>query len=360
MNRNKLILLAAAAVILGLAAVMSNNSKRVKTPPETGQLLLPQLDLTKVQRVEFQQKDGAKLTVASTDTGWIIPSLYGYPADITKIRERLLMLKEIKIGGSAPLSRVENADLLDLQDSAGKSLAALRIGEQRSREATGQMAMYGGGPIPDGRYLSLGGTEKAYLVKETLSNISASPANWADTEIINIPSADINGIAIMQGGNAVILSKKESGWEMAGLSEKEEFDTSKSYSLESALSYLSFNTLADPAMSADDLGLTTGTVFKATLKNGESYTASIGNQMPGGSERYMKITAVFTPQGTNETINAGLKAKIDTFNERTSKWNYVIPSHKADSMLKTRADFVKIKEEEKPETEPELKSEEPQ
>lgn len=351
MKRNKLIVLAAAAVILGLAAFMSNNSKKVKTPPETGQLLLPQLDLTKVQRIELHQKGGDKLTVASTDAGWTIQSLYDYPADITKIRERLLTLTEIKIGGSAPLSKVADADLLDLQDGAGKSLVALRLGEHHTREATGQMAMYGGGPIPDGRYLSVGGADKAYLVKETLSNITATPSNWADTEIANIPSADINGIAIMSGDGAVILSKKESGWEMVGLNEKEEFDTSKSYALESALSSLSFTTLADPALTADDLGLTTGTVFKATLKNGESYTASIGNTMPGGSDRYMKIAAVFTPQGTNETINVGLKAKIDTFNERTSKWTYVIPSHKAGSMVKTRADFVKTKEEAKPQEE---------
>ncbi len=349
MKTKKLIGLAVAALILGGVAYVSSSSKKVKTPPETGRLVIPELDLTKVQRIELSRNDGGKLVVTSTESGWTIASLYNYPADITKIREQLLAIKEMRIGGSASPSKVARADLLDLQDASGKSLATLRIGEQRTREATGQMAMYGGGAIPDGRYVAPGGSEKAYLVKESLSTIAETPANWADTEIANIPSADINGIALMQGDEAVILSKKESGWEMAGLKEEEEeFDTSKSYSLESALSSLAFTTLADPALSAADLGITTGMIFKATLKNGESYTASLGNEMPGGSDRYMKIAALFTPQGTNETINAGLKAKIDAFNERTSQWTYVIPSYKAGNMIKTRSDLVKAKVKEEP------------
>jgi len=348
MKRNKLIGLAVAAVILGGLAYVSSRSKKVKAPPEIGRLVLPALDLTKVQRIELSKKEGGKLVVESTDAGWTIASLYNYPADITKIRERLLALKEMRIGQSASPAKVAAADLLDLQDGSGKSLAALRIGELHTREATGQMAMYGGGAIPDGRYVAPGGSEKAYLVKETLTAIADTPANWADTEIANIPAADINGIALMQGDDAVILSKKESGWEMAGLKEDEEFDSSKSYALESALSSLSFNTLADPASSADALGITTGMVFKATLRNGESYTAALGNELPGGSDRYLKITAVFTPQGTNATINAGLKAKIDAFNERTSPWTYVIPAYKAGNMIKLRAELVKAKEKAEP------------
>ena len=60
----------------------------------------------------------------------------------------------------------------------------------------------------------------------------------------------------------------------------------------------------------------------------------------------MKISATFTPQGTNETVNATARTKVDTFNKNTSKWLYIIPSHKADSMIKTRSDLVKKKKEE--------------
>jgi hypothetical protein len=346
MKTKKLIGLAAAAVILGSLAFISNNSKKVKTPQETGKPVLPQLNLSKVQQIELNMKSGKKLVVKSSETGWTLSSLYDFPADITKIRSNLQSIKDMKIGQSASSSKVANADLIDLQDESGKSLASLRIGDQHMREATGQMAMYGGGSFPDGRYVSAGGEDKAYLVTETLRQITESPANWADVEIANIPSADISGIALMTGNDAVVLSKSDGSWTLAGLKENEEFDTSKSYSLESALSSLSFETLADPAMSAEQLGISTGMVFKAMLKNGESYTAKLGNMMPDNSGRYMKISAAFTPQGTNATINAGLKSKIADFNKKTAQWNYVIPSQKAGNMILTRSDLVKEKKKE--------------
>ena len=345
MKTKKMIGLAAAAVILGGLAYVSSSSKKVKTPSDTGKLVLPHLDLSKIQQIELSKKSDRKLVLKSAESGWTITSLYNYPADITKIRKNLLALKDMKVGQNAPASKIANAALLDMQDESGKSLATLRIGDQHSRKATGQMAMYGGGSYPDGRYLSAGGSEKVYLVKETLSSITATPANWADTEIVSLISSDINGIAIIQGDDAVILSKKDGSWTLAGLKEDEEFDTSKSYAIESALKDLTFNTLADPSMSDDQLGITTGIVFKVTMNNGESYTASIGSCLTGSSDRYMKIWATCTPSGTNTTVSAEIKTKIADFNEKTTKWSYVISAQKADNMIKSRSDLIKKREE---------------
>jgi len=160
----------------------------------------------------------------------------------------------------------------------------------------------------------------------------------------------------MKGADACILSKKEGSWTIAGLKKNEEFNSSSSYSLESALSSLKFNDLTDPAMADDKSGIATGSVYKVTLKNGEGYTASLGNTAEGGKDRYMKISATFTPQGTNETVNATARKKVETFNKNVSKWLYVIPSYKADSMMKTRSDLVKVKEKkEEPKKEKESK-----
>jgi len=343
MKTKKLIGLSAAAVILVALAYISTQKTEIRTPSEVGKILLPKLDLGKIQQIELSKKGDKKLVLKGSDSGWTITSLYNYPADITKIRKNLLVLKDLKTGQRADSSKIANAELLDLQDESGKSLATLSLGEQHSRKATGQMAMYGPASIPDGRYVATGNSEKTYLVNETLTTLNTEPSNWADTQITDIPSSDINGIAIMHGDSAQLLSKQDGTWMLSGVEENEEFDTSKAYYLESALSSLSFKTLADPALNAEDMGITTGAVFKAMLKNGESYTASLGNEMQGSTDRYLKITAAFTPQGTNTTINTGLKAKIDAFNERTSQWTYVIPSSKAGNMIKTRADLVKEK-----------------
>jgi hypothetical protein len=332
---------------------MSSNSKKVKTPSSIGKPVLPELDLSKIRKIEIKEKDGKVFKAESGDSGWKITSLYDYPADITKIRENLLMVKDLKKGPPASADKIADADLLDLQDESGKSIASLRLGEEHTRKATGQMAQFGGGSFPDGRYVSAGGNEDVSLVKETLSSFTSEASNWADTKIINITSSDVNGIALMKKGEACILSKSGGKWTIAGLKEDEEFDTSSSYSLESALSSLEFNTLADPAMSEEQSGISTGAVYKVTLKNGESYTASIGDTLPGGSDRYMKIAATFTPQGTNETVNAEARTKVESFNSNASKWTYVISSYKAESMMKSRSDLVKEKQKEEEEEEEE-------
>ena len=357
MKTNKLIVLAAAATVLGVAAFMSSKSNKVRTPSQVGKELLPDLDLSKIMKIELKRANGDNLLLASSDQGWKINSLYDYPADIAKIRERLLTVKGLKIGQKSTPEKVASADVLDLQDATGKSLATLLIGDEHMRKASGQMAQFGGGSFPDGRYVSLGTDKESWLVKETLSSFTTEPSNWADNSIISISSGDVNGIALMQNESSCIMSKKDGEWNIAGLADDEEFDTSSSYSLESALSSLTFNNLADPALSDEELGITTGGVFKVTLKSGESYTASLGNKVADGSDRYMKIKASFTPQGTNETVNAEIRTKVDTFNAEKSIWSYVIPSYKAETMMKKRSDIVKKKESEEPAEEEQQKNE---
>jgi len=135
------------------------------------------------------------------------------------------------------------------------------------------------------------------------------------------------------------------------LGAKEEFDTSKSYGVESALNYLNFNTVVDPALTDEKLGISTGSVFKVTLKNGESYTAKIGAAAEGGTDRYFKISAAFSAVGTNATENATLAKKVEAFNAKAGKWAYTIASYGAENMTKARSDLVKAKEEPKKEEE---------
>ncbi len=360
MKTKKMIGMAVAAVVLGTAAYMIKSSKQVRTPSSLGKPVLPALDLSKIQKIEL--KSGAEtFRVESSDSGWKLSTLYDYPADITKIRGHLLKLKDLKIGQNATADKVENADLLDLQDETGKSIASLRLGAVHTRAATGQMAQFGGGSFPDGRYVSPAGDKRAYLVKEPLTSLTSDPSNWADNKIIDITASDVNGIALMKGADACILSKKDGSWTIAGLKENEEFDSSASYSLESALNSLTFSNLADPSMGDDQSGIATGSVYKVTLNNGESYTAAMGSTAAGSADRYMKISATFTPQGTNETVNATARTKVEEFNKNTSNWIYIIPSYKAESMMKTRSDLVKEKEkeadkEEKKEAEPQKES----
>lgn len=353
MTAKKVTTLVVAAAVLGGLAYWSSHRGRIKTPSLTGKPVLKALDLSQVGRIEVSTNGKKNLILKGTEAGWTLESLFNYPADITKIRANLLSLTDLKIGQVARDKKLENAILVDLQSTEGKSLAVLRLGEKHMREATGQMAMYGGGAFPDGRYVATEG-ETVYLVKETLDAFDGDPKSWADTLISSVPGSDITTAAFKGNNETLKLERKDGAWTLAGLGEKEELDTSKLYSIDSALNHLSFSSIADPAVTEEQAGFTTGVVYTATLKAGEVYTAKVGNTV--GSDRYFKVSAAFSPTGTNATENATLQEKIDKFNATTAKWTYLIPAASADNFSKRRADVVKAKEEPKPATE-EKKSE---
>jgi hypothetical protein len=355
MTNKKLISLAVTAVVLGALAYVSTSSKKLKAPSLVGQAVLKDIDLSEVQKLEIGGEK--KLVLESADGGWVIRSLFGYPADIAKIRENLLKLKDLKIGHVATGKKLEKPVLVDLQNASGKSLATLCLGEKHMRQSSGEMDPLGGGGYPDGRYVAAGGGDTVALVKETLDAFDGDPKSWTETQICSVPAADITDITLTGSGQTVKLAKKDGAWTLAGLGEKEEFDTSKSYALESALSYLNFSTVADPALTDETLGMTTGSVYHVSLKTGESYTARVGSPLDAGTDRSFKISASFSPVGTNATENAELAKKVETFNGKAGKWTYVIPAYNAENMTKRRADLVKAKEEPKAE---ELKSEAPE
>ena len=342
MTSGKFVLLAGVAVALCGAAVWVKGKRTVRTPDLVGRKVLPAFSVSDVARVEV---DGAKkVALAASDKGWTVDALFGYPADAKKITDEILKLKDLKAGPSA--SEITNAATtkIVLKDAAGKELAALAMGDTHKAKAKGQMAMFGGGGYPDGRYVTLEGT--TVLVNDSLDAFDGDPLKWVDRSICKVPSADVTSVVFKKGAETVKLARKDGKWDLEGLGAKEEIDTSKTYSLDSALSYLDLTGIADPKKSEADLGFTaTGAVYTATLKNGTVYTARVGGS--SGSDRWVKLSASFTATGTNTAENAKLEQAAKDFNAKVGAWTYSVSSYSADNMAKARKDLVKAKEEPK-------------
>ena len=135
----------------------------------------------------------------------------------------------------------------------------------------------------------------------------------------------MTAVSFSHAGETVELEKgTNSTWVLKGLGPKEELDTSKTYSLDSALSYLDFASVADPKLTEADLGFSTGYVYTVTVKEGSNtvqHVATVGNKVKDGSDRYFKLD--------------------------DGKWVFTISSYSAENMMKTRKDLVKAKEEPK-------------
>ena len=236
-----------------------------------------------------------------------------------------MKLAELKVGQVARGRKLGAETAVVLKDSSGKELAALKLGDKHMKKPTGQAAMYGGGGYPDGRYAEFAG--ETVLVKDSLDAFDGDAKNWCNTRIASIPSSDVKAVSFRQGKELVELEKgTNSTWVLKGLGPKEELDTSKTYSLDSALSYLDFNTVADPKLTEAELGFATGAVYAVTVKDGSNTVkrvATVGNKVKDGSDRYFKLD--------------------------DGKWIFTISSYSAENMMKKRSDLVKAKPEPKKE-----------
>ena len=308
MTTKNLVVLGAVAVVLGGAAYFLNGGAGASAPRLNGKAVVPGLDASAVARIEI----GAKLALAAGDKGWKVETLSGYPADREKIVENLLKLHDLKVGQVVRGKKLEATTPVVLKDASGKELAKLELGPKHEKWGHGRYAKFSG---------------EAVLVSDSLDAFEGDAKQWCNTRIASIPSADVTAVSYRCGGETVELDKgTNSTWVLKGLAATEELDTSKTYSLDSALSYLDFNSVADPKLTEAELGFATGYVYTVTYKEGSNTVkrvATVGNTVKGGSDRYFKMD--------------------------NADWVFTISSYSAENMMKTREDLVKAKSEAKKE-----------
>ena len=316
MNNKSLIILAAVAIALGGAAYFLNGGAKSSSPKLNGKAVVPGLDASEVAKIEI----GTKLALAAGDKGWAVTTLNGYPADREKIVENLLKLTELKVGQVVRGKKLETTTPVVLKDAAGKELAKVELGPKHEKWGHGRYAQFAGETV---------------LVSDTLDAFEGNAREWCNTRIASIPSTDVTAVSYKHGNELVELTKgTNSTWVLKGLTAKEELDSSKAYSLDSALSYLDFNSVADPKLTEAELGFSTGYVYTVTYKDGSNTVkrvATVGNTVKGGSDRYFKMD--------------------------NGNWIFTISSYSAENMMKTRKDLVKAKPEPEPKKEESKKPE---
>lgn len=364
----KLPQLVIVAVVLVAAALFVNRRDRTVGRPaaEIGQPLMPGLEDTlaggKVQTLALAQGEKTA-TVELGDGGWTVKEQFGYPADFARLQRVLLDLAKVKVGQVVPGATLVSNETTTVQwrDAAGASLGGVRLGQTRKAQAREDQP-WGGGDA--GRFVAREGSDKVFLVRETLNDFTADAKSWVDTQIVSVPATDIASVAIEHpDGEKVELTKKDGGdLTLVGLGEKEEFDTSKRYGVGGALSYLRFAEVADPALADDVTGLETAVVYRATTAKGQTYTVRVGRSPEGKTERYARFAVTLEPaepeavpenedeaaktaRETRAKERAELEKGTAELNAKLSPWLFLLNSYNADNMTLRRSALVKAKPE---------------
>jgi hypothetical protein len=373
MKGKQLLILAVAAVVLIIAAMKSGQRELDTSLDWVGKRVLAEMDMNAVDTITITG-GATSASVTRTETGWVVNEKFGYAADFDKIRDTVIDLVEVKVTDLIDLEPAEhsrlgigapspalNAKRVTLAQGE-KSLASLVLGNDHMQTSPNGPAP--GGAYPDGRYVSVEGSDRVFLVSETFSSVSENAIDWVDTELCNVTASDITEISI-SGVDRVPVKLTQDGTDLklADLANSEELDDSKLSSLRNALSYLNLSDIADPALSDEATGFDKPTTFSAITKNGTTYTLNIGGT-DASANRYMRVEVGYTEPSVEANVEetdeakaksearqaeiANNKAAATELNAKLSPWTYLIASYKGDIMLTTRNNLVTEKAKEEP------------
>jgi hypothetical protein len=375
-------------VIGGLGLVLYNQraaSWKV-SDQAMGQKVLNDFPLNEIAQVRIKQPD-AELNLAKVDDLWSVKERWNYPANFSQIGDLLRKMWELKAVrslrvGPSQYGRLEllspeketgtNAGtLLEFKDKTGKMVRSLLVGKKAMRASENPSPM-GGGDYPVGRYVaSPDNLQNVWLISDTLSDVEAKPDRWINKDFFKVEKLRSISVTQTVETNSWALVREKEGGDLDLVDKKpgEEFDKNKAYSAGNALSYPSFNDIANPDAKPEELGLNTPVVAKLETFDKFTYTINASKAKGTNDDNYnlqMTVSADLVKQRTpGKDEKPEDKEKLDKeFNEKLKKledklkqekgyekWTYVVSKWTIDPLLKVRKDFLTEKkpDEKKPE-----------
>lgn len=379
-GKQLIILIVVAAALAGLAVMTSRKEQQVTARVAIGSKVMPGLAtrLNDIKTVAIETP-AATTQVARIDGVWRVPGKYNYPADFGKLRGLLNRLAELKALQALRTTPVERGDLrlltdadtgatntatrattLRFLDKDARTITSLHLGKNRNRPAPEGQEGPGGG-YPDSRFV-MTDMGQVLLVGETLQEADSRDKDWLDMDFLNVNSADIVAIQVTGSTNGDLqLSRPASGGEMeltTAIPSGKEVDSSKLGRTGSALGYLRFEDVADPALTRETTGLAKPVTYQARTAKGEIYTLRIGKGT-GSDNYYASVNVAFEAPpapaspatGTNAVAaakaqadaNARTAEAVKLLNGKLSPWTYVLSQYSVEALTMGLGDVLKDK-----------------
>jgi len=300
MSKKALLTLLALLAVAAGAALLLRNRSRAPTPGASGATLFPSLDLEKVEKVAVGFS-GQTAVLERGAQGWIVASLFGYPADFPRLRQTLTELGELTAGAvvrggtesPADFGLLTDATVVTLFGEADAALAAISLG--RSRSGGGRYLRVGDGPV--------------VLAKEDLGRFTAKSEDWIEQKVlsVDVPQAGEITVAFPESSYTVKLAGQNS-FELKGLTQEEKLNSGSAARLARALQSLRCLTVADPAKSDAEFGLDQPSSYEMKTADGLAYTVLVGGECTGPAGRYARVSVAYArpPPPTKEEVEAAL------------------------------------------------------
>ncbi len=378
MNRKQLTILIVLGVVLGGLGYKVYTKKQSGyergADKADGQKLLkgvPESAINDVAQVTLKQ-GAAEVNLVKAGSVWTVKERGGHPANFNNLSELVKKVWELKITravevGPSRLPKLkltkEEGALLDLKDDKGKSIAALTLGAQTSKES-GEDSQFGGGSFPNGRYVMRGDDIKTVALVSDALNVETKPEEWLNKDWFKVEK--VKSIAVVTGtasNNWTLARETDAGeWKLAGAKPTESLDSGKTSALNWLLATPSFTDVLIDA-KPEATGFTNATTATLQTFEGFTYTFKLGKATLGEENYALQLTVAgdFAKErvaGKDEKPED--KTKLDkefadkhkTLEEKLKnekafeKWTYLTSKWTIENLLKERKDFLAEKKEE--------------
>ncbi len=307
--------------------------------------LLPGLSehINAVERVVFDRSNES-VSVYRTEDAWAIEDLDGYPASWEKLRQLLGDLAQARILEL----KTDNPDYyerLGVKHSDSEPATGIRVTlywENQSRSIILGKSASG----REGQYARLADAARSVLVDKEME-ASVNAVDWADRQIIDLPSGEVSELEIIHPDGDWIRARKgnaaDTDFTLESLPEGREISSAWSVnSLAGALSALQMDAVRPAIGDAPDDAVR----FRALTFGGLEYIVDAWTE--DGSHWLMlsaTTPAAVTPIGEADVqipeIEVSMSAEAERFNEARQGWQFRIPEYKFSSLGKRQADLLK-------------------
>jgi hypothetical protein len=378
-------------VLASITFFVLNQEKPSLKASQMGEMLFENIPLNEIIAVQISSSEKDKFqTVNLNKSGseWVVEDLYDFPADFKTITRLVDKLKQSKIGrhfegspdvlsrlalhdpNQPDISSEEKAIRIQLFDKDKKSLADVLVGKQRE-SSTGAEA----------HYLKPALVNTVYLVDQTFGFISTKPQDWINTDLLNIPSKDIETVTCIDSVNQSVIYMVKRPERDAPPELKVALDdkTIKNQTIDALFDSLSSLHVRDVAgylgEISEDTGFGTSPYLKFQLYDGTIYHVYPGKKANNDQEGYyLKLEVAYvkpnnnnvksadegsgenvaeTMDQVNETIGEGdpmetspveiipeeMAIKVSNLNQRLSTWVYIISDWEHQSMVTDPEEF---------------------
>ena len=345
---------AALSVLFAVVSYASNNQWSAGTAG--GDKLFPKLTSSASQIATVEVRQGDKdVVLERAGGGWVVKNRGGYPADPVKVRTLLVRLADADLI-ERKTTRPDRYPALELDDPAGKDTKSRLVkmtsgnGNVMGEVVLGKRRFDVLGTGKGGTYVRKPGDPQTWLANAEIE-APAAVKDWVNTSVFTTDSGKISRVTIEIPSEEPLRIEREQVPQDTKDKDAKEAKDQPAPASQPKLQFAGFppegKKLKD-ASAADAIARALASIDMEDVRKADaspaSYTLSTVTVAvadgPTTTLRLRKdgdaywLTLAATGEG-----EAASKA-ADELNKRTQGWEFKIPAHKGDAILKKRADLL--------------------